>query len=199
MPSKSFNLRTLIAFARRFGFKNAASAIAAEMLKGPEFHVETQYGTFVSNRDDWAFYQLAFSWPKIESLAQLVPVETLNLIILDIGANLGLFSLMAKNHVPGSEIHAFEPSSRACSFIRRNVSVDIRLNEVCVGELEGVVDFFEAAESLQVSTADPEEAARWTCEKREVHCVRLDSYLSGLDCVGRFVGKRSTIRILPNA
>ena len=187
MLSKSFNLRNLVAFTRRFGLTNAASAILAEVLSGPEFHVRTKSGTFFSNRDDWAFYQLAFAWPKIQSLVKLVPVETRNPIILDIGANLGLFSLMAKNHLPGSTIHAFEPSSRACNFIRRNVSDDVRINEVCVGDVEGMINFFEAAESLQVSTADAEEAARWTCKKIEKPCVRLDSYFRELDSTDRFV------------
>lgn len=41
--------------------------------------------------------------------------------IVDIGANVGVFTVWAATRTPGLRVIALEPSSRACAFLRRNV------------------------------------------------------------------------------
>lgn len=44
-------------------------------------------------------------------------------VILDIGAGVGLFSLLAKFH-PGATVHAFEPAPRAMSVLQKNIKLN---------------------------------------------------------------------------
>lgn len=48
----------------------------------------------------------------------LLPVSP---IVVDIGANIGAFSLAAKQHFPDAQIIAFEPSDRNCIVLRKNL------------------------------------------------------------------------------
>jgi FkbM family methyltransferase len=44
------------------------------------------------------------------------PVQT----VVDIGANIGLFSLWARHHFPGAMIHAYEPNEEICRYAAAN-------------------------------------------------------------------------------
>jgi FkbM family methyltransferase len=52
----------------------------------------------------------------LQSIAR--PIET----VLDIGANIGLFSLWARHNFPTARIHAYEPNSNIIEFTRQNLT-----------------------------------------------------------------------------
>ena len=58
-------------------------------------------------------------------------------VVLDIGANVGIFSLLAASR--GSMVHAFEPSAETFQYLQRNTGVmqNIRHYNLAVGAFEG--------------------------------------------------------------
>ncbi|MCR0982914.1 FkbM family methyltransferase [Roseomonas populi] len=62
--------------------------------------------------------------------------------VLDIGANLGVYSILGG--AKDARVHAFEPNPRLCELLRRSISVNgfaerVTLHEMAVGDTEGEV------------------------------------------------------------
>lgn len=68
-------------------------------------------------------------------------------VVLDIGANTGVFSLLAAAHAPGAYVHAFEPVPRIADLLRGNVALNsalrISVHQVAIGESSGTADLFD--------------------------------------------------------
>jgi FkbM family methyltransferase len=80
---------------------------------------------------------------------QLAKVET----ILDIGANLGFFSIAARSHYPKAKIHAYEPNPRVLSFLDSNISpLGIGMFPEAVGAEDGHVSIIDGGASNQART-----------------------------------------------
>lgn len=134
---------------------------------------------FASNLDQFAFYHLACSWPKLEALvAKLEQLE--NPIVLDVGANLGVFSFLCHHRCPSAEIHAFEPARPALAYLRRNVGDFAVIREAACGERDARVEFHEVPSGLPSSSLDPERIRHLAREVYPVEMIRLDGYLQGL-------------------
>jgi len=74
--------------------------------------------------------------------------------ILDIGANLGFFSMAARGYFPDATIHAYEPNPRIHSFVRANaVSAGFSLFSEAVGRADGEVFMVDSGDSNQASVA----------------------------------------------
>lgn len=86
-------------------------------------------------------HRVAATTDHVEAL-QLIDVATL----LDVGANKGQFSIMARNMYPEARIEAFEPAPAASGIYRSVFAGDPRvtLHQVAVSDNEGMVDFFMA-------------------------------------------------------
>jgi len=70
--------------------------------------------------------------------------------IIDIGANVGFFSLASRFYFPNSEIHAFEPNLNLKEYLNHNFSnLNIILHSKAVGERSGTVQLNIIGESNQ--------------------------------------------------
>lgn len=73
--------------------------------------------------------------------------------ILDIGANLGFFSMAARSYFPAARIHAYEPNPRALAFATRNAATaDFTLFGEAVGATAGSVSIEDTGDSNQART-----------------------------------------------
>jgi FkbM family methyltransferase len=97
---------------------------------------------------EWAIYYNAFE-PCCTRIVRhhLYPGS----VFLDIGANVGYYSLMASRRVmPGGRIFAFEPNPRTAEKFRRNVALSgaagIELFNVALSDHEGMVELYCPAE-----------------------------------------------------
>jgi FkbM family methyltransferase len=81
------------------------------------------------------------------------PVRT----ILDVGANIGLFSLMARHCFPRASIHCYEPNARIISHLRDNTrSLKIQAWHEAIGAEPGRVALSAGPSSLHTrAVADP--------------------------------------------
>jgi FkbM family methyltransferase len=106
--------------------------------------------------------------------------------ILDIGSNLGLFSLAARHRFPRAAIHAYEPNKRLEPFLRSNLQpFEINLYLAALGSFQGRVRLQHHENSLHtVSVSDPEgEVMQDTLEQAVARLGgRVD--LLKLDCEG---------------
>jgi FkbM family methyltransferase len=80
---------------------------------------------------------------------RLKNVET----ILDIGANVGFFSVAARSHYPRATIHAYEPNRRVLPFLRSNTApLGIDIYPEAVGAHSGYVSMLDIGDSNQART-----------------------------------------------
>lgn len=78
------------------------------------------------------------------------PIST----IVDIGSNMGFFSLAAKARFPSATIHAYEPNPRIVPYLTRNgLSGGFKVNAEAVGSAEGWVAMEDTGDSNQARTA----------------------------------------------
>lgn len=75
--------------------------------------------------------------------------------LIDIGANKGQFSLIARYLFPGIEIHAFEPLEHERSLLASVVSDPIKIYETALGELESEATFFVTSHADSSSLLKP--------------------------------------------
>lgn len=78
--------------------------------------------------------------------------------VLDIGANLGLFSLAARHRFPRAVIHAYEPNERLEPFLRSNLQpFQINTYMEALGSVHGRVHLSHQGNSLHtISVNDPD-------------------------------------------
>ena len=69
--------------------------------------------------------------------------------VLDIGANSGVYSLVAALANPDATVVAFEPVTLIADFLRRNVELNrlenVRVEQVALGDSEGEIEFYVPA------------------------------------------------------
>jgi len=73
-------------------------------------------------------------------------------VIFDIGANIGLYALVAKTANPESKVYAFEPARKTIGLLKKNVianKIDISVIEKALSNSNGVVEFYD----LDIPTA----------------------------------------------
>lgn len=67
-------------------------------------------------------------------------------VVYDIGANIGMISLAIAAHLPGVEVHAFEPGEENCDRLRQNTGLNsvagVRAHRYGLGRQNGPVKFF---------------------------------------------------------
>jgi FkbM family methyltransferase len=73
--------------------------------------------------------------------------------ILDVGANVGFFSLCARNYYPQAKIHAYEPNPRAFSCLKTNVrECGVEIFTEAIGAAPGKVVMVDTADSNLAAT-----------------------------------------------
>ncbi|MFV0420816.1 FkbM family methyltransferase [Oleidesulfovibrio sp.] len=97
-----------------------------------------------------------------------------NPVVVDIGANVGLFSLYIHLNIPAAIIHSFEPSASLCGAMRANLAgcANVHVHSVALADHDGQACLhLNTSKAGQSSLKDvsAEQAAGWVDE--EV-CVR---------------------------
>ena len=98
------------------------------------------------------------------------------LTIVDVGANVGFFSLAARDFYPGATIHAYEPNPRILPFLRANVAeLDVHVHFEAVGGRDGFVTMIDVG---------PSDQARTRASEGGVGAVRQAGIATVVDRVG---------------
>lgn len=97
--------------------------------------------------DSIEIYYLGIYEPEETQMIKNIVKE--GMTVLDIGANIGYFSILMANLVgPNGKVYSFEPNPKMFQRLQKNLeintnlSVQIKINQVAIGEKEGKANFF---------------------------------------------------------
>lgn len=112
------------------------------------------------------------------------PVST----VVDIGSNVGFFSLAARDRFPSATIHAYEPNPRTLAYLTRNgAAAGIEVFPEAVGATAGTVWLEDTGDSNQARIADDATAGTRVIQVPLADVVeRLGGWidLAKIDCEG---------------
>ena len=120
-------------------------------------------------------------WEKV-SLNIWIHFVSLSSVIIDIGANSGIYSLIAGSVNKNAEIHAFEPVSRTNVLLTRNIELNqfsnIHHHEMAVSNETGESIFYDFDTDSQYSASLNEQMLQDETNRIEykVQVVRLDEF-----------------------
>lgn len=91
-----------------------------------------------------------------EFLMSWLGQQTLNPVILDVGAAVGYYSILLKKEKPGAQIHLFEPLPRHREYIRLNATLneinyeELNIREEALSDNTGIVKFRDSNYSSRI-------------------------------------------------
>lgn len=98
---------------------------------------------------------------------------------VDIGANVGYFTMLLAQAAHGGKVHAFEPLPLNVALLKASTEINgftnVHMNECAVSDADGMVSFSQAADSAYSSMLDT--SRKPVSRLIRVAAVRLDDYL----------------------
>ena len=123
--------------------------VRAHLPDGRTLHLYSKGDDVVTNQVFWR------GWDGYEPETSRVFYELARAAraVMDVGAHVGYYSLIAALANPDARVLAFEPLTKAAERLRRNISLNgarnIKLFEYAVGEAEGVSTFFHVPYAVE--------------------------------------------------
>jgi FkbM family methyltransferase len=175
---------------RRFPIKGwtlVSEQLHAAIVRGQtEALYRTAWGvTMRLDLGDWTQRCIFYDAYEADELNLMLGVIRPGTLVLDVGANVGLFALVAALAVSvGGEVHAFEPVPANCERLRQNLDLNdvsnVVMRQVAVGQQAGSVCIGLDASSEPSSGLEMSGAFTIGGRRRQlaVPMVTLDAYLA---------------------
>jgi FkbM family methyltransferase len=129
----------------RLGVYHPAQPIRSIRVDGNRIALSLPETETERNAQDWEIRSILF-----DDCYRLAAVKKPVQNILDIGGNIGLFTLAAHRHFPKATIHCYEPNQTVLPHLRSNCATfDVQIHEAAVGESEGFVCLDVSDSSVQ--------------------------------------------------
>lgn len=154
-------------------------------VRGQRIAFSIEHGSTDAATFDQAFRQRVYDPPEMvdEALKSLGRPP----VILDLGGNIGMFSLWAANRWPGAHVTAVEPLPRNAALLRRNASLVatgvITVLEAAATTDDGTVSF-GGGDFTNGRVLDDTEASSVSVPSRDVFPLIADVDLLKLDIEG---------------
>ncbi|MEK7257933.1 MAG: FkbM family methyltransferase [Bacteroidota bacterium] len=114
------------------------------------------------NFDRSTYYHLLHSVDKLEKLVNAIPADV-DGVVVDGGANHGIFSMLAARHFPGKKIYAVEAYPKLLPILEKNVAgKNIEIIPQALAAEDGEVSFFTSETSDQMGSTIPENVEEFT-------------------------------------
>lgn len=110
-------------------------------------------------------------------------------IILDVGANIGIYSVTAAAANPRAQVHTFEPTPEIATALRdvvqRNALGGVRVHENAVMNFDGIANLVRCRGELGSNDGMNYVVRGNQADTSQIHTVRLDSFCSeiGIDFI----------------
>lgn len=115
-----------------------------------------------------------------------------NDVVVDIGANLGVYSIVSGRNWPDARIFAFEPVPINASLLRASLLLNrignVHVIQKCVSNIAGEVAFSVSSDSAYSSMRD-------TRRRREVECIKCEAIRLDEFCDMQGVDKVDVVKI----
>ncbi len=158
--------------------------ITLKNAEGKKVRMKTNQSSFVTQLLYWEGYE---QFEYVSLFTELIKKVD---CFFDIGANTGLYSLLAAMENENIEVHAFEPSSGPLKYLRDNVNINgfdnITVNDLALAEDNGELTFYEAKNHKysylehnlggEGNAGSKTDGAKFQALK--VNCMRLDDYVN---------------------
>ena len=123
-------------------FKLPPSGILKFQLdSGDEFLMSTNQSNFMTHLLFWNGYK-EFEYTK--TFLELIPKIK---FFMDIGSNIGYYSILAEKVNPNIEVIAFEPASGPNAYLKENVAINklrnVKVEDLALSEKDGEITFYE--------------------------------------------------------
>lgn len=100
-------------------------------------------------------------------------------VFFDVGANTGLFSLLAAAKSEKIHVHAFDPIKLNTALLQSSIEINslsnITVNQTCVGDYDGIVEFSVSSDSAYSSIKDSGRKSEY--KKVNLPIITLDTYI----------------------
>ncbi len=180
---KKAHPKLIVPLVRALGAGNAAHLLR-QVVSGKDqlLEVRTSDFTYRTPRELAAVYHVAHSLPKLRNAVAALNLGT-GATVMDVGAHVGLFTLLLKSRYPDARVMAVEPDPELAELCRSNLSglAGVSVVEAAVGATEqGSVAFYVNRESPQTNSLVHEYATPFGSDIREfrVPLRTLDSLAS---------------------
>jgi FkbM family methyltransferase len=166
---------------------------AARKFIGPGVPLREIHGVTLGDFNGFSEYHSASRNVQTEEFAFLMTYPFGDGIVLDVGANLGLFSILVSKRSPSRDIVAFEPNASTFAALERNIernqAVNVACHQLAVAAHDGVVTF--ASRENARANASITTMTRPTSDQAiEVSCTTLDSF-----CATRTTGRIALLKV----
>ena len=185
MSSESAFVRVVRAGFRRWPFARGSGLLLrlSHLVLGKKLVTfDIGGGTYIEGRlDDWMIL-----WPFVcghekdeafQRSLELIPPDG---VVFDVGAHVGIWSLLAARRVPSAQIHAFEPVpervERLRAHVQQNGAYGIVINSCAAGAENGSFSFFGVHEGNTGASSLVRRAA--SDVEIRVPMVTLDAYVA---------------------
>jgi len=167
---------------RIFKHLHFKGVIEVPINEGKKFFIN-HYGFQIENEIFWS--GLTNGWEKV-SINLWIQLCKDSPVILDIGANTGVYALVAKTINPNAKVFAFEPVNRVYDKLQENIalnSYDIVAIKKAVSDKSGTAVIYDTNEEHTLSvtvnrnTVNPEIQS----VKTEIQTVSLDDFIREYD------------------
>lgn len=142
-------------------------------------HLEQNYMSFELHWKGWEYYEPVTSL-LVSHLAPRCGT------FLDVGANIGYFTLLAASGEPAPVIHAFEPNPKLGPILRENLRVngfDATVAPLAVSASSGELDMYVPASDMSASL-EPGFNAGESVSVTKIRTTSLDDYAAAHDLTG---------------
>lgn len=131
------------------------------------------------NNEDSAIFHIVNSTKKIENLVNQIIKEPQ--VVLDVGANNGLFTYFLKTRFPDATVHLFEPDAELCKSIVLNCQqfTDIHVHQIAVSNQTGKIRFYINPSSRQTNSMHLACIENYSSNLIEAECeaITLDEFM----------------------
>lgn len=141
---------------------------------GHKIKLSTNQTDYVSFLTFWeGLYEYEFVWLFEKIIPQCHG-------FLDVGANTGLFSLIASKNNPDIVAVAFEPSPDAYSFLEKNITLNkvtdtVKIHKLAVSDREEILEFYKVHNPKYPNVPNLSGAASLIYMSKEHHKIKVKS------------------------
>jgi FkbM family methyltransferase len=167
---------------RIFKHLHFKGVIEVPINEGKKFFIN-HYGFQIENEIFWS--GLTNGWEKV-SINLWIQLCKDSSVILDIGANTGVYALVAKTINPDAKVFAFEPVNRVFDKLKQNIklnSYDIVMIEKAVSDKSGTAVIFDtnAEHTLSVTVNRNMVDSELVAIETKIQTIRLDDFIREYD------------------
>ncbi|WP_176767883.1 FkbM family methyltransferase [Nitrosospira sp. Nsp18] len=177
-------------FKLRYDFARTTPPLELETTFDDNIRIITSLSDHIESQVFWQGFQEADEGVIVLLKRQLPK----NGIFIDIGANIGTFTLVAARRALLGQVHAFEPSAHHFARLARNIELNhfgnVFLNQKGIYDQPGEATLFLPSQAGEMNNSGA--ASLYTCRTEEaeqvsegVSLIRLDDYIRdrSVECV----------------